>query len=93
MNELASFQATVHGLVQGVFFRTYTSRTAQELGLAGYVRNLPDGSVEVQAEGQKDKLEKLTGFLKVGPPGARVEKVIMIWAEYAGDYSGFTVRY
>jgi acylphosphatase len=91
--DLASVQATVHGYVQGVFFRAFVSHWASELGLSGYVRNLPTGAVEVVAEGERKQLEKLTSQLKVGPPSARVEKVVTNWSEYSGKYSGFSVRY
>ena len=93
MNELVSLQAIVYGYVQGVFFRAFVSRRARELGLTGYVCNLPEGAVEVQAEGERDKLKELIGYLKVGPPGARVEKVVTNWSEYTGSYSGFRIRH
>jgi acylphosphatase len=92
-SNLASLQATVHGYVQGVFFRAFVSHWAEELGLSGYVRNLPTGAVEVVAEGEKKQLEKLISHLKVGPPSAKVEKVVANWSEYSGNYSGFSVRY
>jgi acylphosphatase len=86
-------KAIVYGYVQGVFFRAFVSRQAEGLGLSGYVRNLPTGAVEVVAEGEKRQLEKLIGYLKVGPPSARVEKVVTEWAGYTGKHSGFSVRY
>ncbi|MFC1892505.1 acylphosphatase [Chloroflexota bacterium] len=92
--DLASVQVLVYGRVQGVFFRSFVSRRATELGLSGYVRNLPDGkSVEVHAEGERDRLEHLLGYLGVGPPGASVNKVVTSWSEFAGSYSSFTIRY
>ena len=91
--DLVSLQAVVHGYVQGVFFRAFVSQWADELGLSGYVRNLPSGAVEVVAEGEKKQLEKLIGYLRVGPPSAKVEKVVTNWAEYSGKYSAFSVRY
>ena len=93
MTDLASLQATVYGRVQGVFFRDFVRRHAMELGLAGYVCNLSGGAVEVKAEGDKRQLEKLIGYLEVGPPAARVEEVINKWSEYTGNYSGFSVRH
>ncbi len=94
MTDLASVRAIVYGRVQGVFFRDFTSRQARELGLSGYVRNLPDRKgVEVQAEGERNKLERLIDRLKVGPPGARVERLETKWSEYTGSYSGFNMRY
>jgi len=94
MTDLACVQAVVYGFVQGVFFRAFVSELAAKLGLTGYVRNLPRGdAVEVQAEGERKQLEKLIGYLKVGPPGARVEKVVTNWSEYSGGYSSFKIRY
>lgn len=94
MTDLASVQVIVSGRVQGVYFRAFTSNHARELGLTGYVRNLRDGqAVEVQAEGARNKLERLIGYLKVGPPAARVEKVVTNWSEYTGNYSDFSIRY
>jgi len=92
MTDLASVQAKVHGRVQGVYFRAFTVRQARELGLTGYVRNLRDwNTVEVEAEGERNKLERLIDYLKVGPPGARVEKVATTWSEYTGNYSDFSM--
>jgi len=94
MGDLASLQAMVYGRVQGVNFRAFTSRRANELGLTGYVSNMPGGrEVEVRAEGEKSKLEKLLGYLKVGPPGAIIERVEASWAEYSGNFSRFNIRY
>ncbi|MBA7685367.1 Acylphosphatase [subsurface metagenome] len=94
MSDLASVRVIVYGYVQGVFFRAFTSRRATELGLTGYVCNLPGReAVEVNAEGERKQLEKLIGYLKVGPPGAKVEKVVISWSEYTGSYSQFSIRY
>jgi len=93
MSDLASVQAVVHGRVQGVFFRAFASRQAKELGLTGYVRNLPEGAVEVQAEGERKQLKKLIDILKVGPPIAKVERVVTNWSEYTGSHSNFGTRY
>ena len=94
MTDLASVRVIVYGHVQGVFFRDFTSRRARELGLTGYVRNLPGGdAVEVQAEGVKNKLEELVGYLRVGPPAAKVERVVTDWSEHAGSYSSFNIKY
>ena len=93
MADLASVRVIVYGYVQGVFFRAFASRRAIELGLTGYVRNLPGGAVEVNAEGEREKLQRLIDYLRVGPPAARVEKVETDWSEYTGSYSGFDIRY
>jgi len=94
MTDLASVQAVVYGLVQGVFFRAFVYRRATQLGLVGYVRNLPTGeAVEVHAEGERKQLAELISYLKIGPPGAEVEKVETSWSEYTGSYSHFSIRY
>ena len=94
MSDLASVRAIVFGYVQGVFFRDFTTRRAREVGLTGYVRNLRDvEAVEVNAEGEREQLEKLIGYLKVGPPTARVTKVVTDWSEYTGSYSDFKISY
>jgi len=93
MADLASVQVIVYGYVQGVFFRAFVSQQATQLGLTGYVRNLPRGAVEVNAEGERKQLDQLIGYLKVGPPSAKVEKVVTNWSEYTGSYSRFSIRY
>jgi len=93
MTDLASVRVIVYGYVQGVFFRDFTSRRARELGLTGYVRNRRDiEAVEVQAEGERKQLEKLIDYLEVGPPSAKVTRVVTEWSEYTGGYSGFGIR-
>ena len=93
MADFASLQVTVYGRVQGVYFRAFTSKHANELGLNGYVRNLADWkAVEVQAEGERKKLERLIEYLKAGPPGARVERLETNWSEYSGNYPYFSIR-
>ena len=93
MADLASVQVIVYGYVQGVFFRAFASQRATQLGLTGYVRNLPRGTVEVNAEGERKQLDQLIGYLKVGPPASTVEKVVTKWSEYTGSYSRFSIRY
>lgn len=83
----------IHGIVQGVFFRYETETQARKLGLTGWVRNRRDGSVEVVAEGPKDKLEKLVQWCHKGPPRARVDRVEISYEEPTGEFSGFTIQY
>jgi len=91
--ELAAVHVLVSGYVQGVFFRAATEAEAKALGLTGYVTNQPDGhSVKVVAEGNRKNLEALVGYLKVGPPQARVEEIVAEWATYTGRYSDFNVK-
>jgi acylphosphatase len=93
MTDMASLRAKVRGRVQGVFFRAFVESRALELHLSGYVCNLPDGTVEVVAEGDRARLEKLVDYLGKGPPPARVVEVKTDWSEYRGIYRDFRVRY
>jgi acylphosphatase len=93
MADLASLQAIVSGHVHGVFFRAFVESRAEDLKLTGYVRNRYDGTVEVMAEGERERLEKLVHYLETGPPAARVDKVDAKWAEYRGLFRNFQVRY
>ncbi len=65
----------VSGVVQGVFFRASTSDKAKELGVRGTVRNEPDGSVRIEAEGTDEALERFLDWCRVGPPAAVVENL------------------
>ncbi len=89
----AALRAVIYGRVQGVAFRAFVSRRAAALGVTGYVRNLPDGEVEVIAEGDRNILEKLLKALKQGPPAARVAKVETRWSVAEGRYQQFSVRF
>ena len=85
--------AVVSGTVQGVFYRRFVFLEATGLGLYGRVRNLFDGRVEVEAEGERRKLEQLIKRLHNGPPGAHVTDVATEWSEHRGEYRDFRVDY
>jgi len=82
----------VSGRVQGVFFRAHTRDLARSLGLSGFVRNLPDGRVEIVAEGEEKALEKLVSFARQGPPLAQVTGVEVRWEAPTGEFPGFSIR-
>jgi len=84
--------AFVSGRVQGVFFRFNTRQTASRLGVTGWVRNLKDGRVEVVAEGEVKAINDFIGFLKNGPPEARVDSLNVVEEEYKGEFTFFNVR-
>lgn len=86
-------QAIVSGGVQGVNFRYHTVIEAKRLGLVGYVRNLPGGGVEVVAEGERDALDRLLGFLHRGPSHAHVRGVSVTWEEATGEWEHFGVTF
>lgn len=87
------FHVFVIGNVQGVFFRSFIKSEATSLEISGWVRNLRDGRVEVLAEGNKNALDELLRRIREGSPGARVEKVDVMWEEYIGDLNGFKVAW
>ena len=86
-------RAVVQGRVQGVFFRAHTQEEAQRLGLTGWVRNRPDGSVETVAEGEGERVEQLISWLHQGPPAARVSGIGISEEEPLGDLRSFEIRY
>jgi acylphosphatase len=85
--------AVVHGYVQGVNFRYHTTRTARRLGLAGWVANRRDGSVETIAEGRRSNLREFLRFLHEGSPASSVRGVDVEWESPTGEFSAFGVRY
>ena len=87
-------EARVKGMVQGVGYRFFTQRLADALGLRGYARNLPNGSVEVVAEGDRDALESLLEELRRGPTMSSVSNVDVKWIEKADPtFIDFRIRY
>ena len=83
----------VTGRVQGVGFRWFAMRRASSLGLVGWVRNLPDGSVEAWAEGPADALDAFGVALESGPPGSSVRGIRTQPAAATGRHRGFEVTY
>lgn len=83
-------RVVVSGLVQGVFFRDATRRRAEAAGVAGWVRNRPDGTVEAVVEGEPEAVEQLVAFCERGPRGARVDRVD-VSAEEPERLRGFAV--
>jgi acylphosphatase len=83
-------RVVVHGLVQGVFFRDSTRQRARQHGVAGWVRNTWDGTVEAVFEGDADAVERLVAFCREGPRGARVDTIEVVEEEPEG-LAGFAV--
>jgi acylphosphatase len=93
MAETARARIRVKGVVQGVAFRQSTVWEADRLGLSGWVRNLPDGSVEALAEGPRERVESLVAWCWRGPPSAQVTDVQVAWAPPQGDLQGFRMAF
>ena len=85
--------AVVHGDVQGVGYRYFVQRKAQQLGLQGWVRNNDDGTVELVAEGSREQLEQLKRALEEGPRLARVDRVETRWSNAAGGLNLFELAW
>jgi len=81
----------IEGRVQGVWFRDSTRREAVSLGVFGWVRNRPDGTVEVVAEGPEDQVEKLTSWCNHGPPAAGVSQVHETREKWQGEFKVFDI--
>lgn len=81
------------GRVQGVYFRANTQRVASEEGLTGWVRNLPDGTVEAVVEGEREAVDRLVARLKAEVADARVDRVDARWSAATGEFGAFEVRY
>lgn len=86
-------RAIVTGRVQGVWFRAHTRDKARELGVTGYARNLPDGSVEIVARGEETQIEALLDWARRGPPMAEVAGVEVTETGSESDYEAFEIRY
>ena len=83
----------ISGKVQAVFFRQNTQKKAQSLGLLGYVKNMDDGTVEILAQGERDKLEQLLAHLKTNPGNSQIEKIEEKWDNEDEPLREFEIRY
>jgi len=83
----------VQGRVQGVGYRIFVQRKADQYGLAGYVMNLKDGRVRVRVEGSREAIEDLARALVKGPPLARVDGLAVTWRPPTGRFTAFGIRY
>lgn len=82
----------IYGDVQGVSFRYFTKKNAQSLGITGFVRNLPDGTVEVVAEGDRETLEEILDRCEEGPTFAHVQRIDSDWEETTGEFKDFRIE-
>jgi acylphosphatase len=93
MDDNVRAHVIIVGRVQGVFFRLETQRAAGRYGVAGWVRNKRDGTVEAVFEGDKAGVDAILEWCKQGSPGAIVERVDVAWEPYTGEYPNFEITY
>ena len=93
VNQKMQFYVLISGKVQGVGFRNFTQRNAQQLGINGYAKNLANGKVEVVAEGDKAQLDALVALLRRGPRYARVDSLEIDERPFTEEYQSFGIRY
>jgi acylphosphatase len=82
----------IWGRVQGVYFRASAAREAKRLGLTGWVKNRPDGAVEIVAEGEEDRVKDFLAWAQHGPSTARVDHVETRWKSYTGEFASFVIE-
>lgn len=92
MSDRARVRVVVEGRVQGVAFRAYAVDEARRLRVNGWVRNLADGRVEAEAEGERSALEALVAWCRHGPPAAQVDGTRVEWSTFRGDLGRFEQR-
>ena len=83
----------ISGRVQGVFFRAETQRAAQGFNITGWVRNLADGRVEADLEGEDKNVDKMIAWCHKGPPAARIEEVLTKEEPFIGEFRDFSIKY
>jgi len=91
MAESVRAHVIITGRVQGVGFRYDTQRSAQRIGVCGWVRNRRDGSVEGVFEGEKERVQRMLDWCQRGAALARVEQVSLAWEPFNGEYTAFTI--
>ncbi len=92
MENLVRAHVLIKGQVQGVFFRKWVKEKAEELGLTGWAQNLTDGRVEVVAEGEREKVNRLIELIRKGPRLAKVEHIDVSWEGATGEFGDFEIR-
>ena len=89
----AAIEILIEGRVQGVGYRAFAQRRAQDRSLTGYAVNLHDGRVKIRAEGHRESLDAYVRDLELGPPLARVGKLSVTQLPYTGQYRDFAIRF
>jgi acylphosphatase len=91
MSQAVRAHIIVTGLVQGVYYRVTTRQEARTLGITGWVKNRPDGSVEAVMEGEKERVAQLINWCRQGPQDSQVSGVHVEWGNFIGEYQDFRI--
>jgi acylphosphatase len=83
----------VSGRVQGVFFRAETQKAASRIGVTGWVRNRPEGTVEAVFEGESALVDQALAWCRQGSPMSKVDDVQVEWGEFSGEFESFAITY
>ena len=83
----------VRGRVQGVGFRWFVQQRAKNFAVSGYVKNLDNGDVEIEAEGDRGRVEELLKAVKAGPTFSKVRDVVIEWQRFTGKYNSFNMTF
>jgi len=89
---IANAKITVSGTVQGVGFRWFADRIARKYSLKGYVENMPDGSVFLEVEGEKEQIQGLVKDLRIGPRSASVDDIAVEWSSPHNLFINFKIK-
>jgi len=90
--QLVRVHILISGFVQGVCFRAEAKYNAQKFNIKGWIKNRPDGKVEILLEGKKENVDKIIDWCRIGPSGAVVSDVSIEWQKYLGEFEDFSVR-
>ena len=93
MKDLVCAKIVISGVVQGVGYRYFAIRKANKFGLGGYVKNLYNGDVEVEVEGERGLVNDFIEELKIGPISGRITNVNIEWKEYQNRYRNFDLKF
>lgn len=93
MTDLKRVKLRIHGIVQGVFYRTSAVKLAKELNIVGWIKNRADSTVECIVEGEKSDLEKFIVWCQTGPTHSKVERTDVEWMNFEDEFKEFRIEH
>lgn len=92
MTKQVRIRILIEGRLQGMNFRYHTQQQAEKLGLVGFVRNLSDGRIEIDAQGEEDKIEQMLAWCQEGPQNTQIKSILFRYDEPVERHTDFVVR-